>query len=173
MFNLVAIALMAGLVWLHYNSATKSRDLLEQGETARQRSQQLARLRSLVERTADDRRELEEHFINQDSLPTFIEKLESLETSNQINLDLVSVEAVSEPQPLIKFNLSLTGSQSKLLAFIKDLEALPYQLRLQSGKLQTVTTEESGLTWTSELVLELLSYQPEPKIEVKKQNGTE
>ena len=94
-----------------------------------------------------------------------------MEKANQINLDLASVEAVSEPTPLIRFNLSLTGSQARLLAFIEDLVALPYRLQFQSGKLQSENTEASDSSWDGDWVVELLSYQPEPESE--KQNGAE
>ncbi len=171
--NIAASALISVLVWLHYDSAVNSRALLEQEETLRQQGQQLTQLRSLVERTADDRQELEQYFVDQDSLPIFIEQLELLETTQQINLDLVSVEAVSELAPLIRFNLNLTGSQSRLLAFIGALEKLPYRVQLRAGKLQSENTEAGEPSWTGELVLELLSYQPAPEIEAPKQHGTE
>lgn len=161
LLNLLALGLIGWLLWLRSDLGEKIRLLVAEQITLKERQQQLEQLRALVEKTAPDRQELERRFVNPDSLPNFIEQIESLGTKNGIESHLTTVEAVPTPTAKLKFSLRLAGPRAKVLQFIKDLEQLPYRLQFVSGNLET---EGASDAWSGSFNVELLSYQAEAKV---------
>lgn len=158
LLNLAALGIFLAMLWLRSNVAFKISQLATDKATWEGRSRQLTELRSLVEKTADDRQEIRQHFVNQDSLPQFIEAVEQLAAKNSVSLQLGSIKMVNSPAPALRFEVRTSGPKNQVLNFIEQLEAMPYRLIVRSATLSLGTDEKTKESWTSIFSLDLLSY---------------
>jgi len=84
----------------------------------------------------------------------FIGFLENSASDSQALIKVSSTRATAEPEPILFFNISLSGSASNLFKFIDKLENAPYVVELVSLNFKKNTQEQpNNITANLELMV--------------------
>lgn len=136
-----------GLVF--YQARTQGERLTEQIETIKEQETQKASYQHLVmlaEQTEADRKEIEQHFLrqNSDSID-LLNRIESMAPEMGVVLKTESLDTIEEKgnnviSPWIKAKFSFSGTRHNVQNFIHVLESLPYVLRVTEIETQAQST---------------------------------
>ncbi len=146
---IIFVILTVGLIfWLQTEAVTLA-ETTTTLSTFKNGSDQAAQLSVLAKQTASSREIINTYFVTPETVANFIGEIESLATSDKINLTVN--QAVASPMGL-DFNLYAEGSFNNLFNFIQLLDRLPFNVKLSKISL----AHDAG--WSAVINLTLISF---------------
>ncbi len=161
MLNLAALASLAFLTWRVNQTSQAIKQKTQQLANLEGQRLRFSTLKTQMAASGPEREAINRYFVDSNSLPVFIERLEELAATNQITLNLTSaaVSAGQATPTTLEFKLTATAAFSRLFNFIALMENLPYRLRFNQLRLTPLQTASSTV-WQATGALELLSFTP-------------
>ena len=168
---LVAVSLFGGLVLLGYFLSLQVGSLsqVEQAlATARRQKADLSHLENLVTTLGTDKQTVDHYFVTTDTLPVFIESLESLAGSTKVNFDLTGA-TVSTDNPtgvtpsLVRLTFTARAPFPKLFQFLSLVDSLPDVVVVEQGMLATRQVGE----WEGAFTIDVMSAPTIEQINAK------
>lgn len=118
----------------------------------------LSQLKRLMSETAADREKIAHYFLTADTLPDFIDNLESLATSTQVSLKVTNVAIEEEGGNAAVLSFDATASFPNLYRFTALVQQLPYQLQFTEAKIANTGA------WLGKFVLRISSFTKEQDV---------
>jgi len=166
--NLVALAGLVVALILWRSEFNELKHLYQELKTVEAQTADFNKLRQLVAGTEVQRHLLNSYFVRLADLASFIERLESLATSTEINLRFTKADVghSDEELPSAEFVFQVDGPFTNLSRFLTLLEALPLKLQLRRAELiyEPPRAKELKGEWGGEFALEAVGL-PEDYVE--------
>lgn len=124
------------IFWQIRSQSQKSSELQNTLDSSEQKNTKLDSLEKVLNDTAADRATLASFFLNPDDEVTFIEKIEQLAKTNNLDITTTNVSAKNDSNSsfqALEFQAVTTGSFNNNLLFIALLENLPYNIRIEGA----------------------------------------
>ena len=154
--DLIALLALAGGIWYGLHAQERYRELLLEKSASNLEVAQETDWQNLLAETVDERAALRASLISPETLPNFIDQLETLATSAGAELTLNSVTPADKTHRL-QIALTARGSFSQLWHYAALLEQLPTQLAFTQVTFsrQGVEEQKKAPNWQLQVSLEL------------------
>lgn len=138
-----------------------SRAVLLSGDIAEQthKDEYIRVLKNNIQNTEKERTRVESLFVSEDSIVSFIEKVESLGNISSATVVFRSVSVEGEKNDRLKLDLSITGSFSEVFHFVILAEHLPFQASFDRMNILKLPKETKGDKWEALATLTLRSFR--------------
>jgi len=112
-------------------------------------------LKMFLDNFQDERRKIDEIFLNKETLIKFIEKLEEMseKTGASLKFSSIRVDGESGAKKGLRLQFRLTGKFSEIYRYLSLLENLPHQIVFEKSYIQS---GKEG--WVADLEIILLTY---------------
>ncbi|MBI2099742.1 MAG: hypothetical protein HYT48_00160 [Candidatus Vogelbacteria bacterium] len=159
--NLIALSGLGFLAWEIGQIAVAIEEKANRLAKLEAGEERLTALRAEMETTGAARAAITHYFIDQNTLPNFLEELEGLAVGRSISLKLNNVAVATDPKTAttLKVDLDFTSSWSRALNFVALIENLPHELRFNHLDLKR-TQASTTVAWQGLGNLEVLSFTP-------------
>ena len=155
---LVAGATYGGLYWSIGKKEQNISGLLVTIQEESKKTLQIKTLTDVVEKSKEDRAELDTYFLKTDGIVGFIEKIESLGSSAGITPDIKGVNVLGEGGGVLDIQLETKGSLRGTLQFLTLLELLPGALSFEKVFITESGTDKEK-TWEGDFIVHVLSFR--------------
>jgi Tfp pilus assembly protein PilO len=117
-------------------------------------STHLSSMRNVIKSSKSDVATIEKHFIKKDSVPQFIDMLESEAVSVGVKADFGSIDVLEEGvnSGALRIRMSGTGSWTAVTRFITTIETLPYASKVEGMTLSKSDTKSANWNFNLELI---------------------
>ncbi len=117
-------------------------------------SSYLTSVRNVIKGSKKEIAVVEKRFIEKDSVPQFIDLLESEAVSAGIKADFGSIDVLEEGvnNGALRIRMSGTGSWTNVTRFITTLETLPYASKVEGLTLSKSDTKSANWSFNLELI---------------------
>ena len=160
---LAVLALAGGTAYggLYWSIGEKEQNISRLLVTIQEESKKTLQIKTLadvVEKSKEDRDELDTYFLKTDGIVEFIEKIESLGSSAGITTDIKGVNVLGEGSGLLDIQLETKGSLRGTLQFLTLLELLPGALSFEKVFITEFGTDKEK-TWEGDFIVHVLSFR--------------
>lgn len=131
-------------------------DIKKQLALYERRIDHINRLEETLRRTKENYSKIESMFIEEDSMVSFIEELESLAKNADVNLKIKGIRFVGEQDKKPVFTLVISGSFKDIYYYFTLLENMIYKIEFDKASIEKFSETEG---WESFLELRLLSFK--------------
>lgn len=156
-------AMLIGMYgYLLYAVQDKNQETTVLYSTSHQQASDKEKIKELertLKETEKDRIKLSEHFITKANAVSFIEQIEKVGRSAEVNLSVNSVSDDVKNNTGIQLSFSALGSFSDIYRLIALVEAMPYKISLKKTALQRVgNPKEIGAAWKGDFTLAVENF---------------
>ena len=117
-------------------------------------------LQKQVSSLHEDKLIIDNYFITDETLPSFIERLETLASSVSVELNITNVAMTTGANPLMRLHFLAKGSFPRLFQFVSLVESLPFALDLTQAAFSQSEEDGVAVTWNGEFNLDLITLAP-------------
>jgi len=97
-------------------------------------------LKNKIIELANTQKSISSHFVNTETIDTFVEYLENTGTSNGVELSVKSVDIPKNDKSKLSVSINMTGSFSNVMKIMAILENSPYNIIINSSYLNKETS---------------------------------
>ena len=157
--NLIVVVLIGTAFWFLVGELYSVREAQQRAISLDSEITHLASYKRLSEQVDEGRDKIAAYFINNETLPEFIESLETLAARGGVELDLTQAEVEEKSgAKQVRLELSAAGSFSKVTDYLAQVESLPYGIAFSSVRLDKAAVPDEG-PWKLTGSLIILSYR--------------
>lgn len=136
---LISVAAAGAVAWLWQQLFSQAAALQAAMQTIANQAaveQQYRSISELLTRTSEDRALISDLFVEgqQDTI-TLLDELEQLGAQYAVTIENTRLEVVADPvvnEPVLRVAFAIAGSDAQVLAFLRQLEQLPYASYMES-----------------------------------------
>ena len=122
------------------------------------KEENLRLLKKSIDNTVEERANIATHFVSEDDIVPFIERVESLGALSHARVTLRSVSVEGEKNDMLKLELSIVGSFSEVFHFLTLAEHLPFKVLFEKTNMLKLPKEKGENKWEAVATLDLLSF---------------